>query len=352
MKLAIAGCGRIASVHYEAIEKLIAEYNYEIILSALIDISEINARNFQKKHQLSSKIFTSYDDALKQAEFDSILICAPHLFHESLAVQSFDNNKHVLLEKPMAHTLDSASKIIQRSKSSEGVFMIAENSQYWPEVNYINELLKEQTIGEIITARATFRQSSSSDIFDSYNLLEGDQLDKAWRFDRKSSGGGITIDGGAHWIRPLRIWCGDVFKTTAKFGYPHPEMEGESLSQAIFEFNNQVTGIFEGILTEKTIFSPEPPFRITGSDGELVLGKGGFGVYLFNQNFPEGKKVLEDHGYLSSFYHQFDDFYQCVKKPGRDPSANAEFSIGEMKTALAMEKSDLEGQWIEINSYE
>ena len=48
MKLAIAGCGRIASVHYEAIEKLIAEYNYEITLSALIDISEINARNFQK----------------------------------------------------------------------------------------------------------------------------------------------------------------------------------------------------------------------------------------------------------------------------------------------------------------
>ena len=63
MKLAIAGCGRIASVHYEAIEKLIAEYNYEITLSALIDISEINARNFQKKHQLSLKIFTSYDDA-------------------------------------------------------------------------------------------------------------------------------------------------------------------------------------------------------------------------------------------------------------------------------------------------
>ncbi len=58
------------------------------------------------------------------------------------------------------------------------------------------------------------------------------------------------------------------------------------------------------------------------------------------------------HGYLSSFYHQFDDFYQCVQKPGRDPFANAGFSIGEMKTALAMEKSDQEGQWIEINLFE
>ena len=93
MKLAIAGCGRIASVHFEAIKRLISEKNYEITISALIDISEINAQNFQKKHQLSSRIFTSYDDALKQAEFDSILICVPHLYHQSLALKSFENSK-------------------------------------------------------------------------------------------------------------------------------------------------------------------------------------------------------------------------------------------------------------------
>ena len=58
----------------------------------------------------------------------------------------------------------------------------------------------------------------------------------------------------------MRIWCGNVSKTMAKFGYPHPAMEGESLSQAILEFDQNVTGIFEGILTEVTNFSPETPF--------------------------------------------------------------------------------------------
>ena len=52
MKLAIAGCGRIASVHYEAIEQLITDKNYDISISALINISGINAKHFQKKHQI------------------------------------------------------------------------------------------------------------------------------------------------------------------------------------------------------------------------------------------------------------------------------------------------------------
>ena len=123
MKLAIAGCGRIASVHYEAIEQLIQDKNYNVSISALIDISEINAKHFQQKHQIDSDIFTDFEDALNQVEFDSVLICAPHDFHETLAIRSFENGKHVLLEKPMAHDLNSALKILKCSKSSGNVFM-------------------------------------------------------------------------------------------------------------------------------------------------------------------------------------------------------------------------------------
>ena len=166
MKLAIAGCGRIASVHYEAIEQLIQDKNYNVSISALIDISEINAKHFQQKHQIDSNIFTAFEDALNQVEFDSVLICAPHDFHETLAIRSFENGKHVLLEKPMAHDLNSALKILKRSKRSGNVFIIAENSQYWPEVNCVHDLLQKKAIGEIITVRASFRQNTSSDIFD------------------------------------------------------------------------------------------------------------------------------------------------------------------------------------------
>ena len=77
MKLAIAGCGRIASVHYEAIEQLIQDKNYNVSISALIDISEINAKHFQQMHQIDSKIFTDFEDALNFLFFFGSF---PHIF--------------------------------------------------------------------------------------------------------------------------------------------------------------------------------------------------------------------------------------------------------------------------------
>ena len=206
-------------------------------------------------------------------------------------------------------------------------------------------MLLQGVIGEVVTAKASFRQASDRDIFDSYSVLESDSESKAWRFSLTATGGGITIDGGAHWIRPLRFWFGEVIETFCKFSYPHPLMEGESLSQAIFTFENSVTAIFEGILTEKTVFSKDYPFRITGTLGEIVVGPEGNGVYIFDQEHPEGVQVLNEHGYINSFYHQFHDFYSCVSA-GKIPDASAEYALGEMKVALAMERSNIEGTWV------
>ena len=75
----------------------------------------------------------------------------------------------------------------------------------------VNDLLSDGIIGEIVTAKASFRQASDKDIFDSYCVLPGSTESKAWRYSVAAAGGGITIDGGAHWIRPLRFWFGEIF---------------------------------------------------------------------------------------------------------------------------------------------
>lgn len=44
-------------------------------------------------------------------------------------------------------------------------------------------------------------------------MLEGDEREKAWRFQKSVSGGGVVIDGGSHTIRPIRMLmksCGDI----------------------------------------------------------------------------------------------------------------------------------------------
>ena len=62
--------------------------------------------------------------------------------------------KHVLLEKPMAPTLEGCARILAAAKAAGTVFMVAENAQYWPEIVKAQELIKGGDLGEIITARA------------------------------------------------------------------------------------------------------------------------------------------------------------------------------------------------------
>lgn len=72
------------------------------------------------------------------------------------AVRAFAAGKHVVLEKPMATTLDACDRILAAAKEAGTVFMIAEQSQYWPGVVQVQQLIRGGAIGEIITAEAFF----------------------------------------------------------------------------------------------------------------------------------------------------------------------------------------------------
>src|SRR5438046_1272803 len=80
-------------------------------------------------------------------------------------------------------------------------FMVAENAQYWPEVLTVRDRIRDGAIGNVITARAATFFPPLGDFYG------GDQ---PWRFDRAAAGGGVVIDTGSHWLRPLRMWLGEV----------------------------------------------------------------------------------------------------------------------------------------------
>ena len=75
-----------------------------------------------------------------------------HDLPEQSALQCFKVGKHVMLEKPMALTLDACDRILKAAKEADLVFMVGENSQYWPEILKAKEAIKQGLIGEVITA--------------------------------------------------------------------------------------------------------------------------------------------------------------------------------------------------------
>jgi predicted dehydrogenase len=199
LTMAFVGCGDIAQFHWQGIQS----HAPNIQVTAVVDTNPARAEAMAK--QTGAEPFTTLEEALEKGEFDAVDIMLPHDLHAESSINAFAAGKHVVLEKPMAINIDDCERILAAANKADTVFMIAEQSQFWPDVQEAATLIKDGAIGDITHARANF--------FGPLRIDPNDPI--PWRFRIEKSGGGICIDGGAHWIRPLRIWLGEIDEVIA-----------------------------------------------------------------------------------------------------------------------------------------
>lgn len=328
IKIAFVGCGGISRAHWQGIQT----HAKQLRVTATIDLDPVRAAEMAEL--TGGQPFISLETALMQGDFDAVDIMLPHHIHEEYAIRAFAAGKHVVLEKPMATTLDACERILTAARHAGTVFMVAEQSQYSPSVVKAHQFLREGAIGDIITAEAFFGGKVGSS-WGGY----------PWRYNKAITGGGICIDGGLHWIRPLRMWLGEIDEVVAVLGYPLKEMEGESLSHAIFRFKSGIFAYYKA-LRAGAVAAPSEDFRITGTEGMLIIEKGRAGrVMLYDRDHSEGLEVLTaEEREASAFGLELADFAHAVLE-GTPLSAGPEESLGDLRTVLAMYRSAEHHQW-------
>ncbi len=325
LRLALVGCGAIARWHLTALHAAAGRTE----VTAVVDVDRDRAVAMAK--ETGADAFVSLEGALAAGTFDAALIMVPHRLHEELAMATLRAGKHVLLEKPMAPTLDACDRILEAARRSGTVFFVAENAQYWPEVLQTKALVDDGAVGEVITARA-WHCAPPMDQFASPGN---------WRFSVAEAGGGVAIDAGSHWLRPLRMWLGELVEVVAATGRPYAAMEGESMCRALCRFDSGVVASFDAVLSPGPV-APLPLFQVAGSRGELVIDVLGR-VKLYDGSDPRGA-VVGQGGYLQSYEHQIAAFEAAVLD-GVAPVVGAEFSLGELRGALAMYRSVESRRW-------
>jgi len=334
LRLALVGCGAISKLHRIGIR----DGAPRIEITAAVDVKRANAEAVAS--ECGAEVFESLDSALESRCFDAVDLMLPHQLHESAALRCLDAGVHVLLEKPMAPSIDACARILEAAGTAAerngAVFMVAENSQYWPEVVTAKRLIDDGAIGDVVTARAAIFFPPMADYYGG---------DKPWRFDNAVAGGGIALDTGSHWIRPLRIWLGEIDEVVAALGHPFGPMEGESLVRSLFRFRTGVVASFDALLSEAPM-SPEPLFRITGTRGEISID--GLGrVTVFDAKNRRGRPEGEPGGYMKSYAGEFEDFAAAVLD-GRPLAAGPEVAVGELRTALALYRSAESRSWEKV----
>jgi len=327
LKLALVGCGAIARLHLPALREGAPRTD----VTAVVDTDAARAEALAK--ETGARPFTSLADALAAGDVDAVDLMLPHDVHEPATLAALAAGKHVLLEKPIAPTVEASERILAAGRRSGKVLMVAENAQYWPEVLTAKRLLDDGAIGEPISARGTF-------VIPMLPMFYGGE--KPWRLDSKVAGGGIAIDAGSHWLRPLTMWLGEVSEVVAALGRPWGAMEGESLVQSMLRHRSGVVSVFESRLGSGPN-ADEPQFRLTGTRGEITIERPGR-VMLWDGQHAEGTQVGEVGGYVRSYFGEMADFEAAVLD-GRPLAAGPEAALSELRIALAMYRSAASKRW-------
>jgi predicted dehydrogenase len=129
----------------------------------------------------------------------------------------------------------SGERLIAAAAATEGlVLMVAENSQYWHEVVEAKRLIAAGTIGTVIAARAKYWESGHPAL----NEWAADgSYDKGAYVCENAEG--FTVDGGLHWLRPMRMLLGECLQVVSTCGSTIAHMRGPGMHDARF-FNKNL----------------------------------------------------------------------------------------------------------------
>ncbi|HEX3013860.1 MAG TPA: Gfo/Idh/MocA family oxidoreductase, partial [Methanobacterium sp.] len=121
----------------------------------LMAISDLmREKSAEVSNQYNTQGFVDYMDILKMPEIDAVSVCVPTTHHFNVVMDAIEHGKHVLVEKPIAFTLREAEAMVKAAED-EGVKLATGHvERFNPAVGKAKELIKDDVIGEVVSASA------------------------------------------------------------------------------------------------------------------------------------------------------------------------------------------------------
>ena len=185
--LCVIGCGDFAATFAESLTS--ARDQVELYFAS---------RNYDRAAAYSERFdgagaFGAYEDAVNDSRIDALYVCTPHDLHLEHTRLAASAKKHILLEKPIARTVEEARLIISAADEAGVTLMIAENYRFLAPVQEAKRLIESGALGQVRLIQ----------------LQEEYPFDpSSWRNDRERNGGGVFIDGGIHKVSVLAYLTG------------------------------------------------------------------------------------------------------------------------------------------------
>ncbi|MFL6556359.1 MAG: Gfo/Idh/MocA family protein [Bacillus sp. (in: firmicutes)] len=224
INVAIIGTGSIANSHLKSFQQFSDRCN----LVALCDIYSEKAETTANSFNLNVDIYDDYQKMLDRTDIDLVSICTPPYTHAKLAIAFLNTGKHVLVEKPMASSLEECDAMNHAQENSGKILSVISQNRFTNPMMKLKAILDTKLMGPIVHTQV-----------DSFWWRGHSYYDLWWRGTYEKEGGGCTLNHAVHHIDIFHWMNGmpsDVTAITSNTS--HDNAEVEDLSVAFCRYPN------------------------------------------------------------------------------------------------------------------
>ncbi len=260
MKYALIGCGRISTNHVKAV------INNNLEFVAVCDVVPEHMEEVLAKHDLqndtSIKRYTDYKKLVEENELDLVGIATESGIHAEIALYCIEHNINVIIEKPMAMSIEDADKIIKLSEEKGVKVSACHQNRFNIAVQEMRKALEAGRFGKL----------SHGSIHVRWNRNENYYTQAPWRGTWAQDGGAL-MNQCIHGIDLLRWMLGneidEVYGVTKQ--QFHDYLEAEDIGMAVVKFKNGAVATIEGT-TNVYPQNLEETLYLFGETGTVKLG--------------------------------------------------------------------------------
>ncbi len=230
MRFAIIGSGAIVSTHAQAIRNM-----GDAVLVAIYGRSTAKVGELAGQYHCTG--YTDLAAMLSRDDIDVVTVCTPNGTHAALGKTVAQAHKHVLIEKPIAISLEQADDLIKTCQIQGVKLGIIFQRRFSDGVVALKKLLAQDKLGKLLYGGCYIKLYRNQEYYDS----------AAWRGTWDLDGGGVLMNQGIHYIDMLQYLMGDIAGVGAQCGtYGHQGLMVEDTAVANIKFCSGALGVIEG----------------------------------------------------------------------------------------------------------
>lgn len=223
INVAIIGAGAIAGVQGEAF----IGFPELCQVRAVCDLYIEKAQDLIKNKKLSmAKAYKTMEEAILSEDIDLVSICLPPSAHAKSAIQAMEMGCHVLVEKPMANSLEECDQMIAVSRRTGRRLSVVCQNRFKTPMQRVHQMLQDKVGGKVLHAVVNSLWWRGENYYDLW-----------WRGTWDSECGGSFTSHSVHHIDLLLWMLGMPEAVTAVMkNVGHPNSELEDVGMAILEY--------------------------------------------------------------------------------------------------------------------